>query len=175
MFVFYLHNSYLQCLSYHTCFVHEIAIVASMALNCTNDPMLLQINRGHMTTEAKRAAKMEKKLKILLGGYQSRAMGLVKQLGDLWDQVEQAHMELRTFSELKKQEDLAIPRRLEVSAPHTLTLTLTAVTSRWADSGSGGRGVAAQQPQGHFFKVQRCRFYFRGAVCFAASRVGLQK
>ncbi|KAG5265879.1 hypothetical protein AALO_G00247340 [Alosa alosa] len=73
----------------------------------------LEINRGHMTTEAKRAAKMEKKMKILLGGYQSRAMGLVKQLGDLWDQVEQAHMELRTFGELKKQEDLAIPRRQE--------------------------------------------------------------
>ncbi|XP_062378677.1 cell division cycle 5-like protein [Sardina pilchardus] len=73
----------------------------------------LEINRGHMTMEAKRAAKMEKKMKILLGGYQSRAMGLVKQLGDLWDQVEQAHMELRTFGELKKQEDLAIPRRQE--------------------------------------------------------------
>jgi len=73
----------------------------------------LEINRGHMTMEAKRAAKMEKKLKILLGGYQSRAMGLVKQLSDLWDQVEQAHVELRTFSELKKTEDLAIPRRLE--------------------------------------------------------------
>lgn len=56
-----------------------------------------QINRGHMTTEAKRAAKMEKKLKILLGGYQSRAMGLIKQLNDLWDQIEQAHLELRTF------------------------------------------------------------------------------
>ncbi|XP_017668478.1 PREDICTED: cell division cycle 5-like protein [Lepidothrix coronata] len=73
----------------------------------------LEINRGHMTTEAKRAAKMEKKLKILLGGYQSRAMGLIKQLNDLWDQIEQAHLELRTFEELKKHEDAAIPRRLE--------------------------------------------------------------
>ncbi|KAI4884617.1 hypothetical protein NFI96_034578, partial [Prochilodus magdalenae] len=73
----------------------------------------LEVNRGHMTTEAKRAAKMEKKMKILLGGYQSRAMGLMKQLSDLWDQVEQAHMELHTFQELKKQEDMAIPRRLE--------------------------------------------------------------
>ncbi|KAI5618926.1 cell division cycle 5-like protein [Silurus asotus] len=73
----------------------------------------LEVNRGHMTTEAKRAAKMEKKMKILLGGYQSRAMGLIKQLSDLWDQVEQAHMELHTFQELKKQEDLAIPRRKE--------------------------------------------------------------
>lgn len=76
---------------------------------------VMQINRGHMTTEAKRAAKMEKKMKILLGGYQSRAMGLIKQLSDLWDQVEQAHMELHTFQELKKQEDLAIPRRQEVT------------------------------------------------------------
>ncbi|XP_053489081.1 cell division cycle 5-like protein [Ictalurus furcatus] len=73
----------------------------------------LEVNRGHMTTEAKRAAKMEKKMKILLGGYQSRAMGLMKQLSDLWDQVEQAHMELHTFQELKKQEDMAIPRRKE--------------------------------------------------------------
>lgn len=66
-----------------------------------------------MTTEAKRAAKMEKKMKILLGGYQSRAMGLMKQLNDLWDQIEQAYLELRTFEELKKHEDSAIPRRLE--------------------------------------------------------------
>ncbi|XP_026858266.2 cell division cycle 5-like protein [Electrophorus electricus] len=73
----------------------------------------LEINRGHMTMEAKRAAKLEKKMKILLGGYQSRAMGLMKQLSDLWDQVEQAHMELHTFQELKKQEDTAIPRRQE--------------------------------------------------------------
>ncbi|XP_072545368.1 cell division cycle 5-like protein [Salminus brasiliensis] len=73
----------------------------------------LEINRGHMTMEAKRAAKMEKKMKILLGGYQSRAMGLMKQLSDLWDQVEQAHVELHTFQELKKQEDMAIPRRQE--------------------------------------------------------------
>lgn len=67
-----------------------------------------------MTTEAKRAAKMEKKMKILLGGYQSRAMGLLKQLSELWDQVEQANVELHTFQELKKQEDHAIPRRQEV-------------------------------------------------------------
>lgn len=53
-------------------------------------------------------------MKILLGGYQSRAMGLMKQLNDLWDQIEQAHLELRTFEELKKHEDSAIPRRLEV-------------------------------------------------------------
>lgn len=33
-----------------------------------------------MTKDAKNAAKLEKKLKILLGGYQSRSGGLIKQL-----------------------------------------------------------------------------------------------
>lgn len=83
-----------------------------------------------MTTEAKRAAKMEKKMKILLGGYQSRAMGLMKQLNDLWDQIEQAHLELRTFEELKKHEDSAIPRRLEVT-PCVASLLSLPFSSSW--------------------------------------------
>ncbi|XP_030604478.1 cell division cycle 5-like protein [Archocentrus centrarchus] len=73
----------------------------------------LEVNRGHMTAEARRAAKLEKKLKILLGGFQSRALGLLKQHAELWEQVEQAATELQTFTQLKKQEDLAIPRRQE--------------------------------------------------------------
>lgn len=40
-----------------------------------------------MTAEARRAAKLEKKLKILLGGFQSRALGLLKQHNELWEQV----------------------------------------------------------------------------------------
>uniref|UniRef100_A0A4W6C2V9 Cell division cycle 5-like protein n=1 Tax=Lates calcarifer TaxID=8187 RepID=A0A4W6C2V9_LATCA len=47
----------------------------------------LEVNRGHMTAEARRAAKLEKKLKILLGGFQSRALGLLKQHNELWEQV----------------------------------------------------------------------------------------
>ncbi|CAB1331020.1 unnamed protein product [Coregonus sp. 'balchen'] len=73
----------------------------------------LEINRGHMTCEARRAARLERRLKVLLGGYQSRAVGLLKQHGELWEQVEQAATELHTFTELKKQEDTAIPRRQE--------------------------------------------------------------
>ncbi|XP_056291751.1 cell division cycle 5-like protein [Pseudoliparis swirei] len=73
----------------------------------------LDVNRGHMTAEARRAAKLEKKLKILLGGFQSRALGLLKQHSDLWEQVEQSATELETFKQLKKQEDMAIPRRKE--------------------------------------------------------------
>lgn len=73
----------------------------------------LEVNRGHMTGEARRAAKLEKKLKVLLGGFQSRALGLLKQHAELWEQVEQAATELQTFNQLKKQEDQAIPRRKE--------------------------------------------------------------
>lgn len=40
-----------------------------------------------MTADARRAAKLEKKLKILLGGFQSRALGLLKQHNELWEQV----------------------------------------------------------------------------------------
>merc|ERR1711962_735544 len=73
----------------------------------------LEGNRQHMTKEAKRAAKVEKKLKILTGGYQSRAAGLIKQLTDAADQLEQSRLELSTFKQLKISEQVAIPRRLE--------------------------------------------------------------
>lgn len=73
----------------------------------------LEMNRTHMTEDAKRAAKIEKKLKVLLGGYQTRAVGLTKQINDLYEQVEQAHMEKETFSSLRDYELRAIPKRVE--------------------------------------------------------------
>ncbi|XP_076655110.1 cell division cycle 5-like protein [Halictus rubicundus] len=72
----------------------------------------LEENRMHMTGEAKRAARMEKKLKVLTGGYQTRAQVLTKQLHDLWEQIEQAHLELSTFTFLQTQEEAAVPRRV---------------------------------------------------------------
>ncbi|KAI0237412.1 Cell division cycle 5-like protein [Lamellibrachia satsuma] len=73
----------------------------------------LENNRSHMTKEAKRAAKLEKKLKVLLGGYQSRAQGLVKQVQDMYEQVEQTYVEYKTFDHLRQHEVGAIPKRLE--------------------------------------------------------------
>ncbi|XP_015772180.1 PREDICTED: cell division cycle 5-related protein-like [Acropora digitifera] len=73
----------------------------------------LELNRTHMTEDAKRAAKIEKKLKVLLGGYQSRGVGLTKQINDLYEQVEQAHTEKETFRSLREHELRAIPKRLE--------------------------------------------------------------
>ena len=51
----------------------------------------LEMNRQHMTREAKKAAKVEKKLKILTGGYQSRAAGLIKQLTGKSSVAEPSH------------------------------------------------------------------------------------
>ncbi len=49
---------------------------------------------------------------MLTGGYQARAAALTKQLNDAADQVEQARLELSTFSFLRDKETSAIPRRL---------------------------------------------------------------
>lgn len=73
----------------------------------------LETNRAHMTKDAKTAAKLEKKLRILLGGYQSRAQGLVKQLQELTEQMENTTVELSTFQHLRQLEMGAIPKRLE--------------------------------------------------------------
>lgn len=72
----------------------------------------LEHNRAHMSREAKRAAKMEKKLKILTGGYQSKAQSLVKQIHDIYEQIDQANIEHNTFKFLQEQEKAALPRRV---------------------------------------------------------------
>jgi hypothetical protein len=46
--------------------------------------------------------------------FQSRAVGLIKQLSDVHEQVEQAYVEKRTFEELRNQETKSIPKRLQV-------------------------------------------------------------
>ena len=73
----------------------------------------LEQNRAHMKKDSKKAVKIEEKLKILTRGYQTRAQGLAKQTQDLYDQIEQAQLELSTFSFLKNQETNAIPKRLQ--------------------------------------------------------------
>lgn len=75
----------------------------------------LELNRKHMAKEAKRCGKTEKKLKTLLGGYQARAQALIKQLLDTYEQIESNYLALSTFKFLDSQENIAIPKRLEVS------------------------------------------------------------
>jgi len=73
----------------------------------------LELNRNLMALEAKRAAKLEKKLKTLLGGYQSRGQALMKALNDVYDQIDQTQVEAKTFELLRQNEVLAIPKRIE--------------------------------------------------------------
>uniref|UniRef100_A0ABD2WLB9 Uncharacterized protein n=1 Tax=Trichogramma kaykai TaxID=54128 RepID=A0ABD2WLB9_9HYME len=72
----------------------------------------LERNRQHMAAEAKRAAKMEKKLKVVLGGYMNRTQVLTKQFNDVIEQIDQSRLEYSTFKFLKQQEDAAIPKRI---------------------------------------------------------------
>lgn len=74
----------------------------------------LEQNRSHMAKEAKKAAKMEKRLKILTGGYKSRAQMLIKKLQDIYESIDQTNLELSTFKFLQEQEKNALPRRIQV-------------------------------------------------------------
>ena len=72
----------------------------------------LELHRNFMSEEAKRAGKLEKKLRVTHGGYLMKFQQESKQLTDLFDQLEQARMELSTFSMLRQHETAAIPRRI---------------------------------------------------------------
>mmetsp|Transcript_23430 Transcript_23430/g.51433 ORF Transcript_23430/g.51433 Transcript_23430/m.51433 type:complete len:829 (+) Transcript_23430:239-2725(+) len=69
--------------------------------------------RSEMEREAKRAAKLEQKVNILLGGLQQRHSKLRPQLEDLWGQLQTAQMELACFQALKERELRTAPERLE--------------------------------------------------------------
>uniref|UniRef100_H2ZJW0 Cell division cycle 5-like protein n=1 Tax=Ciona savignyi TaxID=51511 RepID=H2ZJW0_CIOSA len=73
----------------------------------------LETNRAHMVKEARHAAKHEKKLKVLLGGYQSRSNSMIKQFNEIVDQIYSSQVELNTFQELLRSENGAIPKRME--------------------------------------------------------------
>lgn len=76
----------------------------------------LEQNRAHMSREAKKATKMEKRLRILTGGYQTKTQALMKQLEEIYEQTDQSMLELETFKFLAEQEKAALPRRI-----HSLT------------------------------------------------------
>jgi len=74
----------------------------------------LEVNRFHMSKEAKKAGKLEQKLKITLGGYQSISQVLIKSLQDIYNQIESKQVELTTFNNIRDHELQAIPKRIEL-------------------------------------------------------------
>lgn len=73
---------------------------------------MLNKNKEHMNKEAKKANKFEKKLKVLLGGYQSRFQNLNNQLITESNELENLIIELNTFKKLKESEEQAITKRV---------------------------------------------------------------
>ena len=84
----------------------------------------LETYRNHMTREARKAGKLEKKLRTLTAGYQSRNQALFKQSQDLMEQVEAARLELDTYSFLKKQEEGKSPDQFELFLKNLIQFSL---------------------------------------------------
>ena len=73
----------------------------------------LEINKGILTKESKRAAKIEQKLAVVLGGYQNRSHALHKQLSEIESQVVDASHSKESYRLLAEHEVVATPRRIE--------------------------------------------------------------
>lgn len=68
--------------------------------------------REAMTKVASKAAKAEKKLGVMLGGYQARGHALSKRLTDAFTEIQQTQSELTSFSRLRTNESVMGPRRV---------------------------------------------------------------
>ncbi|KAF8758695.1 pre-mRNA splicing factor component [Rhizoctonia solani] len=74
---------------------------------------LIMQDRDSMSKEAAKAAKVEKKLNVTLGGYNARSGILAKRVKDAWAELQKATIELESFSKLHVIEQAAAPRRVE--------------------------------------------------------------
>ncbi|CAN6275522.1 unnamed protein product [Urochloa humidicola] len=94
-----------------------------------------EIVKKRMDDEAKKASRLEQKIKLLTQGYQVRAGKLWAQVQDTFKQMDTAATELECFQELQKQEQLAASYRVrnlteEVDKQKALERTLQ---SRYGD------------------------------------------
>ncbi|OEL16758.1 Cell division cycle 5-like protein [Dichanthelium oligosanthes] len=94
-----------------------------------------EIVKKRMDDEAKKASRLEQKIKLLTQGYQVRAGKLWSQVQDTFKQMDTAATELECFQELQKQEQLAASYRVrnlteEVDKQKALERTLQ---SRYGD------------------------------------------
>jgi pre-mRNA-splicing factor CDC5/CEF1 len=74
---------------------------------------VLAEKREQMTKEANKAAKVEKKLGVTLGGYQARSQALSKRIVDAFEDLEKTFTEQGSFARLRAMESIAGPRRVE--------------------------------------------------------------
>ncbi|ORX97739.1 Cc.Cdc5 protein [Basidiobolus meristosporus CBS 931.73] len=96
---------------------------------------ILEKNRKKMGKEAARAAKVEKKLNVVLGGYQARSEALVEKLTAAYEELDQVTIELSSFRNLNMLEKVAIPQRIHSiqSQVHHLTNRETELQKQYAN------------------------------------------
>jgi len=73
---------------------------------------LLTEKREQMAKGANKATKAEKKLNVMLGGYQLRSQALSKRITDAFEEMEKTKMDHDSFIRLRAMESVAGPRRL---------------------------------------------------------------
>ncbi|XP_047057488.1 cell division cycle 5-like protein [Lolium rigidum] len=105
-----------------------------------------EIVKKRMDDEAKKASRLEQKIKLLTQGYQARAAKLGSQIQDTFKQMNTAATELECFQELQKQEQMAGAYRVrnlaeEVNKQKALERTLQ---SRYGDLLSGHQRIQEQ-------------------------------
>lgn len=66
-----------------------------------------------MEKEARKAAKLEQKVAVVVGGLQQRDATFRSKLEELFAQLQNAELELACFGALKQQEAVSGPARLE--------------------------------------------------------------
>ncbi|KAG6861896.1 hypothetical protein C0995_010602 [Termitomyces sp. Mi166 len=69
--------------------------------------------RNNMTKDASKAAKIEKKLGVQLGGYLARSQALSKRITDASDKLHTTHVDYNSFLRLRINESAVGPRRLD--------------------------------------------------------------
>ncbi|KAJ7489971.1 pre-mRNA splicing factor component-domain-containing protein [Mycena galericulata] len=74
---------------------------------------LIQESRELMGKEAAKAAKAEKKLHVVLGGYLARSEALSKRVTDAFDEMQKTKVDYESFSRLQTNELAVGPRRFE--------------------------------------------------------------
>lgn len=74
---------------------------------------LLEMDRESMAKEAARAAKMEKKVGVTLGGFQMRFSALSKRVIDSFAELQRVQIDLECFERLRGNENATAPRRVQ--------------------------------------------------------------
>ncbi|RDX45467.1 Cc.Cdc5 protein [Lentinus brumalis] len=72
----------------------------------------LEAYREGMSKEASKAAKAEKKLNVMLGGYQARSGALAKRITEAFAELQKTKLEYESFSKLQTNETAMGPIRL---------------------------------------------------------------